>query len=377
MSLSICIPDAVHVGERYRHQISNWFLLVSGYRINIVLLRTIKQDTQVKNELHCLRVLAVRSRDRMDVDTPLEISSEDVLKVLSSHKTIVQALVPKKYRKKYKKGETAVCLGPHGKPLVGDAGKGTLLSARLHYPVDVTELAKGLNLPMSVDYTEGIAVVAESAGDSIAVLDLEGKLLLNPSQMNVRQLEAALKERAALPSGRRLKRAQLVAALKKWIDENRNKGTSSLSTESGLNVVKYNINLHRPSAVCFAPVADVPLRLLVGCTDGTLVCLKIGSEGVVISGATLFKTALHSLPRSGLAYCKEGLFITSPCPHNGGIFHLSNFDLSTGVLPKTIVKNGFPTCGTAHGVCVTKDRRVVPANWNLCRRELALCCGLE
>lgn len=200
--------------------------------------------------------------------------------------------------------------------MFADAGKGTLLSACLHYPVDVTELAKGLKLPMSVDYTDGIAVVAESAGDRIAVLDLEGKLLLNPSQMNVRQLEAALKERAALPSGRRPKRAQLVAALKKWIDENRSKGTSSLSAESGLSVVKCNINLHRPSAVCFAPVADVPLRLLVGCTDGMLVCLKIGSDGLVISGTTLFKTALHSVPLSGLAYCDEGLFITSPCPHN-------------------------------------------------------------
>ena len=205
--------------------------------------------------------------------------------------------------------------------MFADAGKGTLLSACLHYPVDVTELAKGLNLPMSVHYTDGIAVVAESAGDRIAVLDLEGKLLLNPSQMNVRQLEAALKERAALPSGRRPKCAQLVAALKKWIDENRSKGTSSLSAESGLSVVKCNINLHRPSAVCFAPFADVPLRLLVGCTDGMLVCLKIGSGGLVNSGTTLFKTALHSVPLSGLAYCDEGLFITSPCPHNGGIFH--------------------------------------------------------
>ena len=243
--------------------------------------------------------------------------------------------------------------------MFADAGKGTLLSACLHYPVDVTELAEGLNLPMSVHYTDGIAVVAESAGDRIAVLDLEGKLLLNPSHMNVRQLEAALKERAALPSGRRPKRAQLVAALKKWIDENRSKGTSSLSAESGLSVVKCNINLHRPSAVCFAPVADVPLRLLVGCTDGMLVCLKIGSDGLVISGTTLFKTALHSVPLSGLAYCDEGLFITSPCLHNGGIFHLPNFDLPNGVLPKTIAKNSSPTCGTAHGVCVTKDKKVV------------------
>lgn len=159
--------------------------------------------------------------------------------------------------------------------------------------------------------------------------------------MNVRQLEAALKERAALPSGRRPKRAQLVAALKKWIDQNRSKGTSSLSAESGLSVVKCNINLHRPSEVCFAPVADVPLRLLVGCTDGMLVCLKIGSDGLVISGTTLFKTALHSVPLSGLAYCDEGLFITSPCPHNGGIF-ISKFRSVKWRFTKDDCKEWFP-----------------------------------
>lgn len=86
MSLSTCIPDAVHVGKRYRQQLSNWFLLVSDYRINIVLLRTLKKDPLVKKELHCLRVTAVRNRDRMDVDTVLallDISSEEILKVLS------------------------------------------------------------------------------------------------------------------------------------------------------------------------------------------------------------------------------------------------------------------------------------------------------
>lgn len=56
----------------------------------------------------------------MDVDNLLKISSKDVLKVLSYHKTIVQTLVPEKYRlyEGNKKGvlrsPTAVCLGPYG-----------------------------------------------------------------------------------------------------------------------------------------------------------------------------------------------------------------------------------------------------------------------
>ena len=35
---------------------------------------------------------------------------------------------------------------------------------------------------------------------------------------------------------------------------------------------------------------------------------------------------------------------------------MPNFDLSNSDLPKKIVKNGSPTCETAHGVCVTKDK---------------------
>ena len=218
-SLTTCIPDAVHVGKRDRQQLSNWFLLVSGCRINIVLLRSLKQDPLVRKQLHCLRIAAVRNRDRMDVDSLLEISSK-VLEVISSHKVVVQTLVPEKYllyegkKKAVLKSPTSVCVSPYGKILLVDSGKGALLSTRVHYPVDVVELAKGLRLPMSVDYRGGIVVVVESTADRIAVLDLEGKILLNPSRMNVKQLEAALRKRRALPSGKRPKRAQLVANLK-------------------------------------------------------------------------------------------------------------------------------------------------------------------
>ena len=258
--------------------------------------------------------------------TPLlEISSEKVLEVISSHKDVVQKLVPEKYRlyegnkKGVLKSPTSVYVGPYGKILLVDSGKGALLSARLNYPVDVVELAKGLRLPMSVDYRGDIVVVAESAADRIAVLDLEGKILLNPSRMNVKQLEAALRKPSALPSGERPKRAQLVANLKKWIEENKN---NDVSNETGLQVLKCNINLHRPSLVCFSLVKDVPLQLFVGCADGMLVCSKVESDGLIISGTILFNISLNSAPLTGLAFTGEDLAITSPCPSNGGVFTL-------------------------------------------------------
>ena len=77
--------------------------------------------------------------------------------MLSSQKIIVQTLVPEIYRlyEGNKKGilqsPTSVSLVPYGKLFVVDASKGTLLSTRLHYPVDVVELVKaGLKLSMSV-----------------------------------------------------------------------------------------------------------------------------------------------------------------------------------------------------------------------------------
>ena len=62
------------------------------------------------------------------------------------------------------------------------------MPARLYYPVDVVEVAKKMKLPTSVDYNDSMVVVTESEEDRIIVLDLEGTTLLNPSQMNVKQI---------------------------------------------------------------------------------------------------------------------------------------------------------------------------------------------
>ena len=209
-SVTTCIPDHVLVTKRYRQQLSNWFLLVSGYRINLVLLRTLKEDPALRRDLQCLPVSSVRNRDRMDVDSLLDISSENVLKVLDSFEVVVQTLVPERYRlyegnkRGVLKSPTDICLGPYGKVLVVDAGKGALLSARLHYPVDVIEIAKGLKLPMSVDHHDGLVIVAESGADRIVAKDFDCKTLLNPNQMTAKQIEEALKERKIFPSDKGL-----------------------------------------------------------------------------------------------------------------------------------------------------------------------------
>ena len=71
--LSQCLPDPVHVGKRMSRQLSNWYLVVNGYRTNRVQLRTLRNDPHLKGLLvKHLTVAACRNRDRMDVDSMLE-----------------------------------------------------------------------------------------------------------------------------------------------------------------------------------------------------------------------------------------------------------------------------------------------------------------
>jgi len=110
----------VHVCKRVAQHFSNWFLIVEGYRINRVLLRTLGIDPQLKALLRpCLTIAACRNRDRMDTNSLVEISSVRVRKVLTDLAgTITESIIPEKYRV-YEgnkvgtiKAPSAMCTGP-------------------------------------------------------------------------------------------------------------------------------------------------------------------------------------------------------------------------------------------------------------------------
>ena len=75
LALSQCLPDPVHVGKEMPRQFSNWYLGENGYRVNPVHLRVLRNDPHLKGLLvEHLKVAACGNRDRMDVDSMLEIS---------------------------------------------------------------------------------------------------------------------------------------------------------------------------------------------------------------------------------------------------------------------------------------------------------------
>ena len=225
--LVTAFPDPVHVAKNDRASFANWYRLVDGYRVNLVLLRTARTDPVLKEVLlpH-LSLAACRNRDRMDVDTVVEICSPEVRKGLQRVNWIVQTLVPEVYRlydgnkEGVLKSPVSVCPASWGTLLVADKEKGKILSARLHYPVDVVEVVTGLSCPVAITYSHGLLLIADVGKQRIVCSDLTGDHFLNPDKMTVKQLRKALKDRQLLPPGNNSKKGELQKALKSWMDAN-------------------------------------------------------------------------------------------------------------------------------------------------------------
>ena len=121
-------PDSVHVAKRMTRSGSNWFLKLEGQLVNRVLLRTLRTDPHIKEELapH-LSVEATWNRDRMNVDATMQICSDKVCQGLESHtEHVMHTVVPEKYSvcEVNKRGVLStpidVCLGPSGQLIVSD-----------------------------------------------------------------------------------------------------------------------------------------------------------------------------------------------------------------------------------------------------------------
>ena len=120
----------VHVAKLERASFANRFRFVDRYRVNLVLLRTCRLDSIMKDHLTPkLSLAACRNRDRMNVDTKREICSEHVCTVVSAAKSLTQTLIPEVYRlyDGNKPGTlgapVSICSGTWGMLLIADKGK--------------------------------------------------------------------------------------------------------------------------------------------------------------------------------------------------------------------------------------------------------------
>ena len=73
------MPDIVHVVKCLSRSLTNWFLVVQGYRINTSFLRIIRETEPLGTQMRrVLPLEAVKQRNRMRSQTPREISLKSV-----------------------------------------------------------------------------------------------------------------------------------------------------------------------------------------------------------------------------------------------------------------------------------------------------------
>ena len=136
-------------------------------------------------------------------------------------------------------------LGDHGNVFITDNSKFRRLLARLHYPVEVTEVSKSLQQPYSVTYTEGVVFVADTGNRMIVYKALRPSVFLEPKKLKVSELKEALQERQVTVD-QTARKPDLIKALDKWIQNERKKSKCSNSDVSELPLDK---ELKKPLAL--------------------------------------------------------------------------------------------------------------------------------
>ena len=357
--LVTAFPDPVHVAKNDRASFANWYRLVDGYRVNLVLLRTARTDPVLKEVLlpH-LSLAACRNRDRMDVDTVVEICSPEVRKGLQRVNWIVQTLVPEVYRlydgnkEGVLKSPVSVCPASWGTLLVADKEKGKILSARLHYPVDVVEVVTGLSCPVAITYSHGLLLIADVGKQRIVCSDLTGDHFLNPDKMTVKQLRKALKDRQLLPPGNNSKKGELQKALKSWMDANSSNDRDGQTKLHTVEIV--NKPTIQATAVVFSEQGTD--KFYAAEMSGEVHEISLTINGLKATADVLRSIDVKDGSLFGIVRTKRDseLYVSSSAD-NGGLFKV-NF--ATGH-SECLVSNGSEDLQRIHGICAKMDWTVV------------------
>lgn len=199
----IVMPETVHTAKRLKGSLGNWWLIGHDTRFNTVLLRTLRDQISLLRE--CIPLDAVRSKDKIDVQSCIQISQPKILAELEKFDTVSQVIVPEKYRlwesnkPRVLKQTIAMSTRNPGKHFVLDL-TGKVSPVRFHYPADVTVVDSNLRQPHGVTYLGiGILLISEPTLKKLHAVDITGHNMLNLPSMTVADIKKELRERGLLP----------------------------------------------------------------------------------------------------------------------------------------------------------------------------------
>lgn len=351
------IPEAVHLGKCLKSSFANWFLFLNGERFNLSNLRVLynDEDDDIRRRMRKEVTLSdVRNRDRMSVESMLTIAKPSVRDVIRKVPFLVQTIIPETFRlyKGNAKGvienPTGICVGEHGSLFVTDNKKSRLFLARLHYPVDVTEVSKSLKNPNGVAYTSGIVFVADTGNGRVVYKAIGSSVFINPNKMKVVDLRAQLDARH-IQVHAAAKKNDLVKAMTKWVQEQRRGINYSVSD---LNKLPLNKEIMKPLAIV---AAATDLLMVSDSHSHSVYQVSISNNGALLQGTV---SLVINLPETanplGLAFDGSSVYVANSSSDGG----ITKFNLATSA-SSILVKNGTPNCHMVHGVDVSTDGSIV------------------
>ena len=315
------IPDAVHVAKRIRGSFANWFLWIDNCRTNLVLLRELRNDKLLYPLLSPLVPLsAVRNRDRQEVDSLLQISQEDVCKVISENVSLVtHTVVPEKFRlcEDNKKGvlktPISVALGSLGNIFVSDIVQGKVFKVRAsHYPAGVTVEADSLDNPTGIALYNNFLFVVESAANSIYFKDLVGTTIVNVNMLTVKQLKDKIRSSGSWHSSDARKDKKALKDKLKGIIASINKSTEKKS--------KDRIHLYHVTGTPFAITFNEEGNLFLSTETGIIIMFQLAFNMISIEANKLKEFNVCDGSIYGMVVLNSDLYATSV---SSGIFKLN------------------------------------------------------
>ena len=351
------IPEAVHLGKCLKSSFANWFLFMNGERFNLSNLRVLynDEDDDIRGRMRKeVTLSAIRNRDRMSVESMLLIAKPSVRDVIREVPLLVQTIIPETFRlyKGNSKGlianPTGVCVGDHGSLFITDNKKSSLFLARLHYPVDVTEISKALKHPNGVAYSSGIVFVADTGNERVAYKATGSSVFIDPNKMKVVDLRAQLHARH-IQVHASAKKNDLVKAMTKWLQEQRRGISYSVSD---LNKLPLDKEIKKPLAIV---TAATDLLMVSDSHSHSVYQVSISNNGAFLRGTVSLVIKLPETANPlGLAFDGSNVYVANSSSDGG----ITKFNLATSE-SSIIVRNGTANCHIVHGVHVSTDGNIV------------------
>ena len=352
-------PDAVHVGKCLKGSLANWWLLVDDFRVNLAMLRTLRQDYKSdtgKQLRQAIKLESVRHRDKMSTESVAEICSEKCLSVLESIQNrcndIVYTLVPEKHRHTddNKTNTFKVPLDlikdteDMSKLYVADSQKGTLTEVRLHYPATVKTVASGYTNPIAVAMVHGIVIVAERTGD-LYCLDLHSKLQVKPASMKKAEMEAFVtrhKVELVQENAKNCSREELKSAINQFLQNNKKKVTSK-GTKLDME----------PSVKTPVAMTSLANEILFLADTGSKRLFEVRVEKADFKLDCYMRTVMNFKDKvnpTGLCVIEgQQKLLLADSGTDGGLLVVNLADGTT----LQLLQNGSPKCCQIHGVCLS------------------------